>query len=114
MDRLQLGDQLASPRRTAHEYVRNSLREGILRGSLVGGTRLVQSEIASELEVSTTPVREALRDLATEGLVQLDAHRGAVVLQLGGPRLGDGPLGDVTAMTEPVRASVSASPVGVP
>lgn len=66
-------------RRTAHELVRDTLRRAILSGALQGGTRLVQADIASSLDVSTTPVREALRDLATEGLIRLDAHRGAIV-----------------------------------
>ena len=66
-------------RRTAHELVRDSLRRAILSGTLAGGTRLVQADIATSLDVSTTPVREALRDLATEGLIRLDAHRGAIV-----------------------------------
>lgn len=68
--------------RTAHEYVRDALREAILGGELPGGTRLVQADIARRLKVSTTPVREALRDLATEQLVRIDAHRGAVVIDL--------------------------------
>jgi DNA-binding GntR family transcriptional regulator len=68
--------------RTAHEYVVATLRAAILNGELPGGTRLVQSELADALGVSTTPVREALRDLAADGLVRLDAHRGAVVHRL--------------------------------
>lgn len=69
-------------RRTAHEFVKDSLRRAILRGDLSGGARLIQADLASMLNVSTTPVREALRDLATEGLITLDRHRGGVVREL--------------------------------
>jgi DNA-binding GntR family transcriptional regulator len=69
-------------RRTAHEFVKESLRRAILRGDLSGGARLIQSDLAATLHVSTTPVREALRDLATEGLITLDRHRGGVVREL--------------------------------
>ncbi|KWX67920.1 GntR family transcriptional regulator [Mycobacterium sp. NAZ190054] len=66
-------------RQTAHEFVREALRRAIFRGELAAGEHLIQSEIASSLSVSVTPVREALRDLATEGLITLDSHRGGIV-----------------------------------
>lgn len=74
-------------RQTAHEFVRGVLRRAILSGDLKGGTRLVQADLASMLEVSTTPVREALRDLSSEGLIRFDPHRGAVVQELSGEEL---------------------------
>ena len=78
----------AAGRQTAHEFVRSVLRRAILSGELAGGTRLVQAELAAVLEVSTTPVREALRELASEGLVRFDPHRGAVVQELSGEERG--------------------------
>lgn len=72
-------EPVSEGRRTAHEFVRDQLRGAILRGELAGGTRIVQSEIAAQLKVSTTPVREAMRDLATEGLVTLERNRSGIV-----------------------------------
>jgi DNA-binding GntR family transcriptional regulator len=71
-----------APRWTAHEYARDALRRAILRGELELGSRVPQVAWAKRLEISTTPIREALRDLATEGMVELDAHRGAFVNRL--------------------------------
>jgi DNA-binding GntR family transcriptional regulator len=65
--------------RTATEYVADSLRRSILNGDLEGGTRLSLADIASNFDVSTTPVREALRELAFDGLVRLDSYRGGTV-----------------------------------
>ena len=55
------------------------LRERILTGELARGQRLLQEALAAELGVSRTPLREALRRLAAEGLVTLEANHGAAV-----------------------------------
>lgn len=66
-------------RETAYEFVYRVLRHAVLDGTLEEGTRLFQTEIGERLGVSTTPVREALHKLASEGLVDFGAGRGAVV-----------------------------------
>ena len=55
------------------------LREKILIGDLEAGSRLSQYAIADELQISITPLREAIRRLHGEGLITLDAHRNARV-----------------------------------
>lgn len=55
------------------------LRERIAKGKIERGSRLHQEDLAKEFGVSRTPVREALRRLAAEGLVDLFANRGARV-----------------------------------
>ncbi|MFA0887965.1 MAG: GntR family transcriptional regulator [Synergistales bacterium] len=59
--------------------VYDSLRQAILDGSIAPGERLVESELAETLNVSRMPVREAIRKLETEGLVEHQPRRGAVV-----------------------------------
>lgn len=62
-----------------HMAVRDRLRHDILSGTFPAGTRLQQSELATHYQVSVTPVREALRELAAEGLVDFGQFSGAVV-----------------------------------
>jgi DNA-binding GntR family transcriptional regulator len=61
------------------EAVSDALREAILDGALPASAWLREDEIASVLEVSRTPVREALRRMADEGLAIKIAHHGTVV-----------------------------------
>lgn len=56
------------------------LRERIVQGSLAPGDHLGESELAASLAVSRTPVRDALRRLQAEGLVQQEPNRGARVM----------------------------------
>jgi DNA-binding GntR family transcriptional regulator len=67
--------------RTAQERVVESLRHAILGGVLAPGTPLVLAELSARLGVSRTPIREAIRELATEGLVDFDSFRSATVHQ---------------------------------
>ena len=64
---------------TIAEQVAATLRNEIATGQLAAGTRLRQVEIAQRLGVSTTPVREAFGLLQSEGLVQIDTHKGVTV-----------------------------------
>jgi|SRR3954470_2543601 DNA-binding GntR family transcriptional regulator len=67
--------------RSVVDQVYAAVRARILSGELPRGSRLRQAALADELGVSRTPLREALRRLATEGLVELEANRGATVAE---------------------------------
>lgn len=67
--------------RQLHEMVAERLRSAILDGDLKPGTWLRQERIAKELGVSSMPVREALKQLAAEGVVEHIPYRGARVTQ---------------------------------
>jgi DNA-binding GntR family transcriptional regulator len=64
---------------TRAEELRLQLADEIVRGVLAPGAALDETDIARRFSVSRTPVREALRQLATSGLIDARAHRGAVV-----------------------------------
>jgi DNA-binding GntR family transcriptional regulator len=63
------------------------LRRRILNGSLKAGAPLNQEQLAVELGVSTTPLREALRSLESEGLVKSRSHRDVIVAPLDPPEM---------------------------
>ena len=65
--------------KTKEEYVAEFLREGILAGRFPRGMRLKQADIAEQLKLSITPVREAFRILEAEGYVLNETHRGVIV-----------------------------------
>ena len=69
-------------RQTVAGLALDRLREKILRGAYPEGSALRQDSLAAELGVSRIPVREALRQLETEGLVTFNPHAGAVVSSL--------------------------------
>jgi DNA-binding GntR family transcriptional regulator len=68
-----------SPFQTKEHQVAELLREKIIAGVIVRGQKLKQAQIAKILDISITPVREALRLLEAEGYVRVSSHRGAVV-----------------------------------
>jgi DNA-binding GntR family transcriptional regulator len=67
---------------TVREVAYRRLRQLILEGTLAPGQRIFEHELADQLGISRTPLREALRQLETEGLMQLSARRGAMVSSL--------------------------------
>jgi DNA-binding GntR family transcriptional regulator len=77
--------RLKTHREAASEWIRN----GILDGRYQRGQRLKQQELSQELGCSVIPVREALHQLAAEGLVVLHPQRGAWVADLDSRQLGE-------------------------
>jgi DNA-binding GntR family transcriptional regulator len=68
------------PQRVLTDWVAASIREAILCGHFEPGEKLDQDLIAQELDVSRTPIREALGRLESEGFVDVRPHRGAFVV----------------------------------
>jgi len=69
----------SAPAETLVEHVIQSIRDAIRQGELAQGERLVVADVAKTYGVSVGPVREAIRRLAGEGLLEFTPHRGASV-----------------------------------
>ncbi len=67
---------------TTTEEVYRRLKQAVVDGDLAPGSRLIERGLAEQLQVSRTPVREALKALMAEGLVIIDGHRGLIVSRL--------------------------------
>jgi DNA-binding GntR family transcriptional regulator len=93
-------------RETAYEFAYRVLRRTVLDGTFQEGARLYQTEIGQRLGVSTTPVREALHKLASEGLVDFDAGRGAIVHVLSADERSE--IRRIRGLLEPVALRLSA------
>jgi len=78
-------DELRLPRvhaRVLRQEVLDAIRSGILANRIKPGSRLLEAEVAARMGVSRAPVREAIRQLEQEGIVEFFPHRGAVVIGL--------------------------------
>jgi DNA-binding GntR family transcriptional regulator len=87
MDNLQ--DPTPIVRRPLHEEATDRLRDLIVQGHLAAGARLNERLLTAQLGLSRTPLREAFKVLATEGLVELLPNRGAIVSQMDPVRLSE-------------------------
>ena len=71
-----------APRISASRMIADALRSAIVAGTLAPGAPLRQDAIARHFSVSAIPVREALRQLASEGWARIEVHKGATVASL--------------------------------
>ena len=76
-------------RRVLADDVADAIRTAIVTGEFESGRRLIEDELANQLQVSRGPVREALARLAQEGLVVNERHRGSTVAQLSASEVGE-------------------------
>ncbi len=71
-----------TPRAALHEQVALRLREMLVESRIAPGAKLNERELSEVLKVSRTPLREAIKMLAAEGLVELLPNRGAIAVEL--------------------------------
>ncbi|MFT4151712.1 MAG: GntR family transcriptional regulator [Paracoccaceae bacterium] len=65
--------------KSLRDHVHDTLRDAIISGRLASGMRLNERQLAADLEISTSPLKEALRQLESEGLVRTEPRRGTFV-----------------------------------
>ena len=75
-------DIISIPRAALHEQVAHRLRQMLVENRIAPGGKLNERELSEVLQVSRTPLREAIKMLAAEGLVELLPNRGAIAVEL--------------------------------
>ncbi len=91
---------------TLASRIRNSLSDAITAGAISPGTQIDEQEVAERFGASRTPVREALRELASTGLVTIEPRRGARVMELTLERIGE--MFEVMAEIEAMCARIAS------
>jgi DNA-binding GntR family transcriptional regulator len=76
-------------RRTLHDEVLERVRDMIIEGRLAPGQRINEGQVGAQLGVSRTPLREAIKTLASEGLVEILPAKGAIVRKFTARDLAD-------------------------
>jgi DNA-binding GntR family transcriptional regulator len=98
--------------RVLRQEVLTALRTAILANEITAGSRLLEADVAEQMGVSRAPVREAIRHLEQEGLVEIFPHRGAVVVGL--PETEIDAIYELRAVIEGRATGASVGVVGEP
>ena len=102
-----IAEEAPTTDRPLRESVRDAIRSRIFEGHYAPGTRLVERDLAAEFNVSRLPIREALRMLRQEGLIQDRASRGSEVAGLSPKDVED--LFDVRQSLEVLACRLAAA-----
>jgi DNA-binding GntR family transcriptional regulator len=100
------GERLGALHAPLRDKVAQEIRAAILSGHFKPGDRLVEDRLAEEFGVSRNPIREAIRTLASEGMIEVTARRGAVVASLTAQEAEE--LLEVRATLESANARLAA------
>jgi DNA-binding GntR family transcriptional regulator len=98
--------------KTRAERLAAEIADAVLNGEFAPGARLDEQKLADRFGVSRTPVREALRQLGTSGLIELKPHRGATVTKVTSAKLEEmfGAMAEIEATCARL-AAISMTPI---
>lgn len=100
------GKRLGEQHNSLHNLVYQEIRAAIIAGRLKPGERLVEERLAGQYGVSRNPVREAIRALSSEGLVDVSSRKGACVADLAPEKVSE--IIEMRALLESHNARLAA------